>query len=1123
MQPISKTMMTAAVLLALLCAMNSFAATTATNGIALVQSGSAEGSGVASVSKAFASSNTAGNLIIAFVRASTTTQTVTLSDTAGNSYTDAVWQQQTKDGHQIHLFYAANIKGGANTVKASFSGSNNHPWLAIYEYSGLSAATPLDKTAAAQGNSAAASSGATAATTSANELVFTGLGLPSGSSAVATAGAGYSVEQQDTNAGGSRATTADQEISAAGAYAGTFTLSASANWSAVVATFAAGTSTPPASAPTISTASLPSGTQNAAYSAVVQASGGTTPYTWSVSSGSLPVGLQLNSSTGAITGTPTTAGASSFTVQLVDASSNRASQTLSLTINAAPAPPSSGGSISLVQSGAGEGSSVASVSKAFASPNTAGNLLIVFVRMSTTTQTVTVSDTAGNSYSQAVSQVQSSDGHQIHLFYAANIQGGANSVSAAFSGTNSHPWLAIYEYSGLSATNPLDKTAAAQGSSNAPSSGATAATSSANELVFSGVGLPSSTSITVTAGSAYVLAQQDAKSGGSRAATEGAMVSTAGAYTGNFTLSAGTTWSAVVASFSATGSPAPISSVSVSISPTSATLQTQATQQFSATVSGSSNTAVTWLVNGIASGNSTVGTISSTGLYQAPAAVPSSSVTVTAQSVADTTKSASASITVVAAPSPVAVSISPTSASVQSGQSQQFSATVTGCSNTTATWQVNGIAGGNSSVGTISAGMYQAPSTTSNMNVTVTAVSYYDSTKSASAAVAITGTGSQGGGGTGGGGGTEATGAYGAGFGDDLTNGPLCSPTSPGGTCSGSPIDGYTAADVSFLNLTSSTLQSVQIYIQEHPGYAGGNGGSWLIQLQSDDGSSNHYPTGTVLASITTSNFGYSSGDCPSSHPEGTIACNWPTFTFSNPPALTAGSYYHLVITNADSNPNTNFTSIDWIGRSDAPGQPRFGSTVANWQGHVSSSAMSSGGTFTWSQKNFGDYATPVVALNFANGQSFGFDYMESEINTSPKDISSTPVRENFKPSTAVTVTGVQFRGKGSGTITASLYAGSTLLESLTLNNPGGSGAHVASANFASPHALSVGQQYYIQFSASGSFTTWILRDGSVQYGFPSTSGFGDGWAEYQSGSSWSDWSAGVSHDGDLQFVFTTQ
>ena len=90
------------------------------------------------------------------------------------------------------------------------------------------------------------------------------------------------------------------------------------------------------------------------------------------------------------------------------------------------------------------------------------------------------------------------------------------------------------------------------------------------------------------------------------------------------------------------------SAVGVSISPTGATLQVGHSQQFTATVSNTSNTAVTWLVNGTVGGDSTLGTISSTGLYTAPSSVPSpSSVTVTAQSVADTSKSASANVSVV--------------------------------------------------------------------------------------------------------------------------------------------------------------------------------------------------------------------------------------------------------------------------------------------------------------------------------------------------------------------------------------------------------------------------------------------------------------------------------------------
>src|SRR3569833_2806692 len=89
------------------------------------------------------------------------------------------------------------------------------------------------------------------------------------------------------------------------------------------------------------------------------------------------------------------------------------------------------------------------------------------------------------------------------------------------------------------------------------------------------------------------------------------------------------------------------STVGVSLSPSSTAVATSQTQQFTATVTGSSNTGVNWQVNGIAGGNSTVGTISTTGLYTAPSTAPSGgTVTVTAVSQADTSKSASATVTV---------------------------------------------------------------------------------------------------------------------------------------------------------------------------------------------------------------------------------------------------------------------------------------------------------------------------------------------------------------------------------------------------------------------------------------------------------------------------------------------
>ncbi len=58
----------------------------------------------------------------------------------------------------------------------------------------------------------------------------------------------------------------------------------------------------------ITTTTLPNGTQGAAYSQALAATGGTEPYTWSLADGTLPAGLSLHTDTGVIDGTPTAIG-----------------------------------------------------------------------------------------------------------------------------------------------------------------------------------------------------------------------------------------------------------------------------------------------------------------------------------------------------------------------------------------------------------------------------------------------------------------------------------------------------------------------------------------------------------------------------------------------------------------------------------------------------------------------------------------------------------------------------------------------------------------------------------------------------------------------------------------------
>jgi hypothetical protein len=186
--------------------------------------------------------------------------------------------------------------------------------------------------------------------------------------------------------------------------------------------------------------------------------------------------------------------------------------------------------------------------------------------------------------------------------------------------------------------------------------------------------------------------------------------------------------------------------VSVTISPESASPILGTTQQFSATVTGPSNSSVTWSVNNVSGGNTAVGTINSSGLYTAPQDLPNpATVTVTATSQADTSKSAGAQVTITS-DIQVSVQTSPAASAVYTGATLQLTATVSskGSPDETVTWSVDGIPNGNATVGTITTtgtdtATYTAPTAVpSPANITIQATSVADSSKSAKAQLTVT-------------------------------------------------------------------------------------------------------------------------------------------------------------------------------------------------------------------------------------------------------------------------------------------------------------------------------------------------------------------------------------------------
>jgi len=188
--------------------------------------------------------------------------------------------------------------------------------------------------------------------------------------------------------------------------------------------------------------------------------------------------------------------------------------------------------------------------------------------------------------------------------------------------------------------------------------------------------------------------------------------------------------------------PPPPVLVTVSIAPVRASVIVGAQLPLAATVQGSTNTAVTWLVNSVPGGTGTLGRIDATGVYTAPSAPPTPAiVTITAIAQADSTKSASASVTVTigVAVAPVTVTLNVSSA--QCPVNQQFAATVIGTSNASVEWSVNGVPAGdpNTTFGTITTGgLYAPPPTIPNPpEFNVTATSEADASQSASAGVTV--------------------------------------------------------------------------------------------------------------------------------------------------------------------------------------------------------------------------------------------------------------------------------------------------------------------------------------------------------------------------------------------------
>jgi len=207
-----------------------------TSGITLVQHTNKDAGASSASTLAFTSTNSAGNWIGVAIRAGSSGDTLTVSDANGNVYRKAVQFNVTVDqpaGDTLAIFYAENIKAGANTITVASSIATTLRF-AILEYAGVALMNSLDGSAATQGTSATPTSGPVT-TTAAGDLLLAAIASANGRTF--TAGGGYVIQDRVPAAPNTKLVAEHQIQAAAGTASATAALSASDNWGAALAAF----------------------------------------------------------------------------------------------------------------------------------------------------------------------------------------------------------------------------------------------------------------------------------------------------------------------------------------------------------------------------------------------------------------------------------------------------------------------------------------------------------------------------------------------------------------------------------------------------------------------------------------------------------------------------------------------------------------------------------------------------------------------------------------------------------------------------------------------------------------------------------------------------------------------
>src|SRR5690242_1433818 len=204
--------------------------------------------------------------------------------------------------------------------------------------------------------------------------------------------------------------------------------------------------------------------------------------------------------------------------------------------------------IQLAQSSGTDAGIATTASLPFVAPNAAGNWIGVVVRGGmSSSQVFTVTDSNGNTYRQAAQMGFKATAVTLAIYYAENINGGANTVTV--SDTVSGPFrFAILEYAGVATSGSLDVTATATATSTLPDSGNVSTTASGDLLLGA---MATTNAATFTAGSGYKVEDFVPAEPNTKLITEDHIQSIAGTASASAMLGASDTWGAALGAFKA--------------------------------------------------------------------------------------------------------------------------------------------------------------------------------------------------------------------------------------------------------------------------------------------------------------------------------------------------------------------------------------------------------------------------------------------------------------------------------------------------------------------------------------------------------------------------------------------